>query len=82
MTVIFSFIVFEIESPSFDTFTTFVTLFFYFDILTNFNTAFPDITGELITNRKEIISNYLRSWFVVDFVSNLPLDWIVKLAGR
>jgi len=34
---------------------------------------------EIILNPKEIARNYLRSWFVLDLISSLPLDYVITL---
>jgi hypothetical protein len=49
--------------------------------LTNFNTSYHDKVGELVVNRKLIFKNYLKTWFMVDFISNFPIDWVIKAVG-
>ena len=48
-------------------------IFFMFDILFYFNSAFFR-NGDLIVNRKEIIKNYMKSWFWIDLISTFPYD--------
>lgn len=55
-----------------------IDLFFAFDILINFNTAFYREDYEIETNRKAISCNYLRGWFLIDFFSVIPLDLMIK----
>ena len=55
-----------------------MTIFFYFDILTNFNTSYLDAAGELVENRGAIFKNYMKSWFIIDFISNIPLDMMLS----
>jgi hypothetical protein len=47
--------------------------FFMLDIVINFNTALINDKGELVTSRRIIASDYLRGWFLIDFVSGAPL---------
>jgi hypothetical protein len=44
-----------------------------------FNTGYNDSKGELIMNQAMIRRNYLKTWFPIDFVSNLPIDAIIDL---
>jgi len=49
---------------------------FIFDMLMNFFTAFEDESGELVTSKKKIGINYLKGWFLLDFVSSFPISYI------
>ena len=49
---------------------------FLMDMMLNFNTAIF-VGEELIGKRKTITAKYLRGWFVVDFLSTIPFDFIV-----
>ena len=51
----------------------FLDAVFLVDTVLNFVTAYFDRGESLIDNRRRIASNYLRSWFVVDLISVLPL---------
>ena len=57
-------------------FITFITFFFFFDILVSFHTSFY-YKGELIYDKKKIIKNYLTGWFWIDFFSSFPYDWTI-----
>ncbi|CAM9385787.1 unnamed protein product, partial [Ectocarpus sp. 12 AP-2014] len=46
---------------------------FLVDMLVSFDTAYWD-DGNIVTSRKLIAREYLRTWFIVDFVSTVPLD--------
>jgi len=46
-------------------------ILFILDIFVNFNTSFYK-DGALVTSHDEIRKHYLRSWFIVDFLSCLP----------
>ncbi|XP_015770277.1 PREDICTED: potassium voltage-gated channel subfamily H member 2-like [Acropora digitifera] len=53
-----------------------VDLFFIIDIPINFRSAvIVKDTYEVITNAKRIAILYLKSWFLVDFVAAIPLDF-------
>ena len=47
-------------------------LIFIFDIFYNFNRAYVDKNDKLVVNRKKIAINYLKSWFIVDFLAAFP----------
>ena len=53
-----------------------IDIFFAIDILMNFITAFENQYEEIIDDRFSIFNNYLTGWFIVDFVSIFPLDFI------
>ena len=51
---------------------TFIDLIFILEIMINFNTSYLNDEMKYETNRSAIAINYLRSWFLIDFVSVLP----------
>uniref|UniRef100_A0A7N9B1D0 Hyperpolarization activated cyclic nucleotide gated potassium and sodium channel 2 n=1 Tax=Mastacembelus armatus TaxID=205130 RepID=A0A7N9B1D0_9TELE len=57
--------------------------FFLIDLVLNFRTGivFEDNT-EIILDPKKIKKKYLRSWFVVDFVSSIPVDYIFLIVEK
>ncbi|TDH08326.1 hypothetical protein EPR50_G00097130 [Perca flavescens] len=57
--------------------------FFLMDLVLNFRTGivFEDNT-EIILDPKKIKEKYLKSWFVVDFVSSIPVDYIFLIVER
>lgn len=55
----------------------FFNLLFVFDIGINFVTAFKK-GGVLIKDRREIAYEYMRTWFLIDLVSALPVDLLIK----
>ena len=66
---------FELANPSdgetlFDILCSFL---FIFDIGLNFCTAMK-VKGILITDHTLIAKIYLKSWFIIDFVSSIPID--------
>ncbi|XP_047442102.1 potassium/sodium hyperpolarization-activated cyclic nucleotide-gated channel 1 [Mugil cephalus] len=57
--------------------------FFLMDLVLNFRTGivFEDNT-EIILDPKKIKMKYLKSWFVVDFVSSIPVDYIFLIVEK
>ncbi|XP_061635362.1 potassium/sodium hyperpolarization-activated cyclic nucleotide-gated channel 2 [Phyllopteryx taeniolatus] len=57
--------------------------FFLMDLVLNFRTGivFEDNT-EIILDPKKIKRKYLQSWFVVDFVSSIPVDYIFLIVEK
>ncbi|XP_029003937.1 potassium/sodium hyperpolarization-activated cyclic nucleotide-gated channel 2 isoform X2 [Betta splendens] len=57
--------------------------FFLMDLVLNFRTGivFEDNT-EIILDPKKIKKKYLQSWFVVDFVSSIPVDYIFLIVEK
>ncbi|XP_004554968.1 potassium/sodium hyperpolarization-activated cyclic nucleotide-gated channel 2 [Maylandia zebra] len=57
--------------------------FFLMDLVLNFRTGivFEDNT-EIILDPKKIKKKYLKSWFVVDFVSSIPVDYIFLIVEK
>uniref|UniRef100_A0A8D3AJZ3 Hyperpolarization activated cyclic nucleotide gated potassium and sodium channel 2 n=1 Tax=Scophthalmus maximus TaxID=52904 RepID=A0A8D3AJZ3_SCOMX len=57
--------------------------FFLMDLVLNFRTGivFEDNT-EIILDPEKIKTKYLKSWFVVDFVSSIPVDYIFLIVEK
>ncbi|XP_062411294.1 potassium/sodium hyperpolarization-activated cyclic nucleotide-gated channel 2 [Sardina pilchardus] len=57
--------------------------FFLVDLVLNFRTGivFEDNT-EIILDPKKIKKKYLKTWFVVDFVSSIPVDYIFLIVEK
>eukprot|EP00347_Sterkiella_histriomuscorum_P007191 403349915 len=49
--------------------------YFLIDIALSFFTGYYN-QGQLIMNKRLIIVNYLKTWFVIDLVSSFPYTWI------
>lgn len=54
---------------------------FIIDLLVNFNTTFEEDL-EVIYDRKKIARNYLKSRFLIDFISAIPVDVIISFFGK
>ena len=65
---------YEIDSMSWVIINEIVDIFFTLDIIVNFFFANYDNNEELIHDRKIIAKNYLKSWFVIDVISVLPIS--------
>ena len=47
------------------------------DILVTFNTGVYK-KGKLEMKRKDAVLIYLKSWFLLDFISAFPYDWAIN----
>ena len=48
-------------------------ILFMSDIVVNFLSAYSDKNGVIVFTKRKISKNYLKSWFIIDFVSSFPL---------
>ena len=53
-----------------------IDIIYFFDIVFSFLSAYHNLIEELIDDRKTIACNYLKFWFIVDFISILPVNYI------
>ena len=60
-------------------FNLFVDIFFLFDCYIHFRTGYHD-NGEFIHDRKNIALNYMKGWFFIDFVTSVPVPWVVAVS--
>lgn len=56
-----------------------VDFVFISDMALTFFEGYITNDGELITNRSKIRTNYLKGWFIIDFLSSMPLDIVLGL---
>lgn len=54
-----------------------IDVIFMCDILITFNTGFYK-KGYLVMKRKEIIKNYLKTWFILDLLASFPYSWAMN----
>jgi len=52
------------------------TVYFIADIFVNFHTAYT-ADGILILDHKRIAIHYLKTWFIIDFISSVPFDLLL-----
>ena len=57
-------------------------LFFLFDIVLNFLTAFIDEDGKLVYKYKKIAKAYIRGTFFIDFISIIPFAHFYEELGH
>ena len=55
---------------------TAVDIFFLLDIIVNFRTAYPLSEGGFEIEPVLVAKRYLRTWFSLDLVATLPIEWI------
>lgn len=51
-----------------------VDILFLADIFVNFNVATYDEDMEVVEDRLTLAKNYLKSWFLIDFVTIIPFE--------
>lgn len=61
-------------------FETIIDVIFILDILVSFNTGFY-LKGYLVMKRRDIVFNYLTTWFFIDLIASFPYSWFFSLAG-
>ena len=54
-----------------------VDIWFGIDILVSFNTAFV-VKDRIVVRRLLIAKRYLRSWFFLDFIAILPVQYFIQ----
>jgi hyperpolarization activated cyclic nucleotide-gated potassium channel 1 len=47
---------------------------FFTDILINFNSAFENLDGTVVSNRRQVALRYLRTWFFLDLLACFPFE--------
>jgi hypothetical protein len=53
----------------------FIDLFFMADVVMNFRTAVITSNGDVLVDPKQVRNHYVRSWFVLDLVSCMPIGY-------
>lgn len=66
----------DLMTPGWFIFDIIIDVLFWLDFIINCISAYFDDEGKLIKTRKEVIVNYLRTWFFVDLVACLPMEQI------
>ena len=61
------------DSPEWAVVDVIVSLFFLIDMIVAFNLGYYDRNDDIVLDRCKIASRYLRSWFILDLVSLVPL---------
>ena len=53
-------------------------LFFMCDIILNFRTGYVDSDGKVVMKQRKAAMHYLRTWFFLDIMATIPLDWFMS----
>lgn len=53
-----------------------VDILFWLDLVVNMFSCFYDEEGVLITDRRKVLVNYAKTWFLVDLLACIPFDLI------
>ena len=69
------------DIESYNIFLYILDCLFLCDIIATFLSAFEDYDLKINDNLKDISSNYLKGWFIIDFISIFPIDLIFMYAG-
>ncbi|CAF3589604.1 unnamed protein product [Rotaria socialis] len=71
----------EINSARWISFNVISDAFFLFDIIVNFRTGVlrNDYIDEIILEPRLIAKNYIKTWFMLDLASSLPVDYFFLL---
>ena len=70
-------LIFDSYSVYFFNFEFFLDIYFILDIIINFFKSFRDEKGNNVYSLRLIAVNYLKSFFVLDLLTSIPLGWIL-----
>ena len=71
----------DLDNISWITFDAFIDFWFFVELVINFTTAYYDDRGKLVSERVNIIKNYFKSWFLIDFVTLIPISYFLSNIG-
>lgn len=69
-------------APFFVVVDVMVDIFFAVDMILSFRSAFQDPNGLLNTVPSDIARHYMKTYFLVDFLSTMPIDRVVEAASE
>lgn len=69
------------EIESYNRFLYTIDVLFLCDIIATFFSAFEDFDLKINDDLKDIAANYLKGWFMIDFISIFPIDLIFMYSG-
>jgi hypothetical protein len=69
------------DSPIWSPLENVIDFLFLTDCLINFNLAFYNIDNYIVTSRKQIALEYIKSWFFIDIISSIPQNLLFNFNG-
>jgi hyperpolarization activated cyclic nucleotide-gated potassium channel 1 len=73
---------FDASSEGWMVFDEFISVLYWIDLLIQMLSAYKDSEDRFIRTRREVFSNYLRGWFLIDLISALPMENIFESIGN
>jgi hypothetical protein len=58
-----------------------IDVLFALDVFYTFRTAYIDNQGEMVRDGGKIATHYLSSWFPIDVLASMPLEYVVIVFG-
>lgn len=55
--------------------------YFIVDIIINCRTAYVDSNQKIIADQKKVFKHYVKTWFFIDIVACLPVNYVLYIAG-
>ena len=80
--IVLAFLPSTFSNPGMDAIELVMDFVFLIDIVLNFNTCVVTPDAKLVVERKEIVSRYLRGWFVLDCLGSVPLEIVTLIGGE
>lgn len=68
----------EVTPPAWFYIDVITDFLFLIDVFLNFITAVENDNGELCIDRAQIVGSYIKSWFLIDVTSSIPITLIQK----
>ena len=68
---------FDVDDQSFEHAENSMNAIFFIDIIFTFRSAYFDRKDKLIDNLRKIAMSYLKFWFWLDFLSIIPISYIL-----
>eukprot|EP01043_Picozoa_sp_COSAG02_P045755 COSAG02_NODE_4217_length_5620_cov_17.851476_4_plen_772_part_00 len=56
-------------------------VYFIVDIIINCRTAYVDSHQKIVADSKKVFAHYVKTWFFIDVVACLPLNYILYISG-
>jgi hypothetical protein len=67
----------DIDVSNLNTLDIILNIFFLIDMILLFFTAYVNEELDIIDTKREIALEYLKGWFIIDFISILPFDMVL-----